>query len=489
MTQNAPFQRLILNHLTSYTTAIYADDHRLTYQDVFVLTSRFCSWLRTQHVRRGQVIAIALFDSVEFVVAFLSCIRLGLIASPVDAQSNRADWDHLLAAIQPDRILATEQVCRTLKDPRVLKIAEDDSSDYFFSLLCDSAQSEVIESVDRSDPALILSTSGSTGTPKGVLHTSESLTVDTYARTVLQMTAQDVVLSCSRLSTSFALNSSLLFPLQCGAGTILSRATPNPASLQRLLALRPTLFFAVPSMYEMLLAWHGPLREPMQCVRLCVAAGDKLYADVSSRWEDAYGLSLLEGFGASEMKHIFISNRPGDITPNSCGTVVEGFEVAFHEDGTMRYRGPSLARGYYADEALTKTRFIDGWFESDDLGSMDATGHIFIHGRKNLISKSRGRWVSVLQVEDTLRNCELLSEVAVQPTRMGLEYYVTLRHGDPGPKAEQSIRRYSIQHLQTHELPTAIHFVDALPRTRGGKIDRMSLGSSGNHDIPETLEA
>ncbi len=473
--ENTIFYTLINKNLKYKKPAVYCEGRTYTYQGLYELTSRFCSFLRDNNLKEGQVALLALSDSIEFVVAFLSCLRSGIIAAPVDPQMNKEEWDAVLSNARPARILATESVCSKFKSRRFLKITDDGSSDYFFSLLKGRAKTAATIGIDYNNPAVILYTSGTTGQPKGAVHTYKDLFTDTFPRTVLKLTHRDRIFCWSRIYTSFGLGNSLLFPFRFGSSVILSRNTPHAGSLQRILELRPTVFCAVPSVYDFLLSHMEARRKDSRSIRLCIASGEKLYEDVFKRWELAYKKKLLECYGSTEMCHPFVSNIPGREKSGSPGKPLAGFDMRFSKSGRIYYKGPSLLKGYYRDKELTRKTLIGGWFKSDDVGYTDRQGYVFIKGRSNLVVKSGGKWISVVDIEATLRNYRLIKEIVAVKKERGLDFYVSLDKNVGSNDAERRIRKYCMRNLTMHELPKKIWLIDAIPKTESGKIDRKQL--------------
>lgn len=470
--KRALFYKLINRNLGQKKAAVYFEGCKYTYNDLLILTSKFCSFLQENNIKKGQTVLLAVFDSIEFIVVFLSCIRLGLIIVPVNPELNKDEWDYILSDFSNYRILVTESVLKGLRNKKVLKIADDDSSEYFFSLIKNQPESAEFAGIDGRNTALILYTSGTSGKPKGVIHTYKDLLVDNFPRGILKITDKERVFSCSRIFTSFGLGNSLLFPFHFGASVILTRKVPNPFSFQRIMQFNPAIIFAVPSMYELLLNHSDTLKNCFQKVRLFVASGEKLSNDVSIRWKSVYGKNLLECFGSSEMCHPFISNIPGKQKQGSCGKVVEGFRIKFAQNGQIFCSGASLSVGYLNDKSLTKQKFIDGWFKSDDIGYKDKLGYVFIKGRNNFVFKLNGKWIAAFALEDKLRKCPLIKEIVVTSEQNRIVYYLTLKNILEKKDAERKIRGYCVKNLKIHEFPKTIIILKQMPRTANGKIDR-----------------
>ncbi|MBU1911995.1 MAG: AMP-binding protein, partial [Candidatus Omnitrophica bacterium] len=471
------FYKLINKNLKYKKIAIYADNDKYTYDDLYAMVLKFCSFLRKNGIKEGQVVLLALFDSVEFIVAFLSCIKLGIIAAPVDPLLSSEEWNLTLSNSCPQHILAVESVYNKLQDKRVLKIAEEGSLKFFLLLLKAQIAEYISGGVDKNNPAILLYTSGTTGKPKGVIHTYKDLFVDNFPRAILKIKKKDIVYSCSRLFSSFGLGNSLLFPFHFGASVILSQNIPNPFSIQKILEQKPTLFFAVPTMYEALLSHSDTLKGRFDSVRLFIASGEKLYPDIYKQWDSVYKKRILECFGSSEMCHPFISNIPSKQGIDSPGKVVEGFQVRCDDNGRIFCKGPSLSAGYYNDGKLTKEKMIDGWFKSEDIGYIDKKGFVFFKGRDNLVFKLNGRWISILDIESKLRKYRLIREAAVAKERKGLKYFISLKNKTDEEGADRKVRKYCMENMRICEFPKKICFVNEIQKTRNGKINRKSLAT------------
>lgn len=469
------FHHLVIKNIKLKKPAVIFEGRKYTYKKILSMTSRFSSFLEKKKIREGDTLILSVFDSIDFVIAFLSCLRLGIKVGAVDPATEKQDWKTLIKEIKPDHILTTGKIAGTLKDKRTLRIAEANSSNYFLDLINKYPKSEKIVSPDHNNTAIILFTSGTTGSPKGVIHTYKDLFTDIFPREVLNMSKKDTVFSASRMHTSFGLGNSLIFPFAKGASSILSRNIPNPYSIKKILKYKPTLFFAVPSIYSLFTPYADELKPLMKNVRIFISSGEKLYEDLFKEWASAYERPLLECYGTTEMCHPFISNFPEKEKRGSCGYLLKGFEVKFSKSGRVFYRGPSLTVGYYNDEETTKRRIVKGWLKSDDIGHMTASGKFHFDGRINHIVKSGGKWISVLDIENKLKRSPLVKDIAISKSRSGLEYYVSLSRKTDPSSAREKIRTYCMRKLKINEFPGQIHMINKVPRTTSGKIDRKKL--------------
>ncbi|MBD3380396.1 MAG: AMP-binding protein [Candidatus Omnitrophica bacterium] len=469
------FDRLITANTGKKHPAVICDGKKYSYRKIFSFTSRFSSFLEEQGIEEGAVVLLSFFDSIELITCLLTCFRLGIIAGAVDPSSSPEEWKKIFSEVSPELVLASSGTSAPFNRKKVLKISEAGSSEKFLSLLEKYPSSDKIVRPDANNPAAVIFTSGTTGFPKAVIHTYKDLSETAFPDKVLKIKDNDIMLSASRLHTSFGLGNSLLFPLAKGATSLLSRNMPNPHSLLKLLKHEPSLFCAVPSFYGVLLKSSFAPRGAMKSVRMFVASGEKLYPATALGWEKLTGKELIECYGTTEMCHPFISNLPGKVRYGSCGLVLPGFEVRFSKSGRIFYRGPSLTCGYLNDTENTRRRIVKGWFKSDDLGHISSDGRIYFDGRLTQIIKSGGKWISIVDIEEKLRSMPLLEDIAVVKNPGGLDYYVSLIKKTGSRTAEKEIREYCAKKLRISEFPGKIHILDSIPRTPSGKIKRKKL--------------
>jgi benzoate-CoA ligase family protein len=350
----------------------------------------------------------------------------------------------------------------------------------------------------RDTPAFLLYTSGSTGKPKGALHVHGSIpyTIDTYARSVLGLSEDDRVYSASRLFFAYGLGNSLSFPLSAGAAVILDASRPTGDNVVRIVEeQRPSVFFGVPSIYRSLLDIHARRRidgggVDFSSVRLCVSAGEALPATIFEEWRREFDLETLDGIGSTEMLHIFISNCSGKARPGSSGTLVEGYkaqlrddsnnEVAQGELGNLWISGSSATRGYWNRPDLTEQTINSGWVRTGDLYRRDEGGFYYHVGRADDCFKVKGLWVSPVDVEAVLLSHRAVREAAVvrSTDENGLatvKAYIVIRTGGDQDSVMKEVGELTRSRLPGHKVPAQIEFINELPRTSTGKVQRYKL--------------
>jgi benzoate-CoA ligase family protein len=352
------------------------------------------------------------------------------------------------------------------------------------------------------DAALMLYTSGSGGTPKGAVHRHADMLITTrgYAQGVLGLRPDDVTFSTSKLFFAYGLGNGMYFPLAFGASTLLNPKRPTAAYVIEMVSRhRPTIFFSVPTFYAALLreAETAARKLDFSSVRQCVSAGETLPAEIFERWKRITGLEILDGIGSTEMLHMFISSRPGQCKPGSCGFPVPGYDARIVDDaggetpageiGNLWVRGGSALAEYWRIPELTARTKRGDWVVTGDKFLRDADGYHRYCGRDDDMLKVAGMWVSPVEVENALLGHPHVAEAAVvgATDARGLTYavaHVTLRAGcEESSELAEEIRGHVKARLVSHKVPREVHFCGELPKTVTGKIQRFKLRASSTH--------
>jgi acyl-coenzyme A synthetase/AMP-(fatty) acid ligase len=303
----------------------------------------------------------------------------------------------------------------------------------------------------------------------------------------LGLTSADNTISVPKLYFGYAAGSNLLFPFSVGASVVLFEGHATPESLfRRIEQHRPTVMVNVPSAINQMLSAPGAETTDMSSLRLATSAGEALPETLYHQWVDRFGVELLDGLGTAEMWHIFITNTVGDVRPGTLGKVVPGFEVMACDDdgrqvepgevGRLRVRGDSLGLGYFDDPEQTALAFRDGWFVGGDLVSIDRDGYVTHRGRGDDAIKVKGKWFRPQEVESALLDHRAVAECAVVAVEdvSGLARPVAFVVVTE-PVSEQALIDWTLERLEPYKHPRSVHFVDALPQTHLGKVDRGAL--------------
>jgi 2-aminobenzoate-CoA ligase len=339
------------------------------------------------------------------------------------------------------------------------------------------------------DPCLIGFTSGTTGKPKGTIHVHRDLlaTCDSYGRHVLRARTDDRFIGSPPLAFTFGLGGLLLFPLRAGAATVLLEKAPPDELLPAIARYRATVCFTAPTAYRAMLSKVG--EHDISSLRIGVSAGETLPKAIWDAWHAATGIELMDGIGSTEMLHIFIGSPQGAIRPGATGRPVPGYEAKVVNEegqevppgtiGRLAVRGPTGCR--YLDDERQTTYVRDGWNFTGDSYAMDEDGYFWYQARTDDMIVSSGYNIAGPEVEAALLTHPAVAECGVvgapDPERGQIvKAYVVLRPGYVGDSAlVRSLQDFVKAEIAPYKYPRAVAFVDALPRTDTGKLQRFRL--------------
>jgi benzoate-CoA ligase len=474
-----------------------------TYRDVAERVNRCASALTALGLETEQRVLLCLHDTIDFPTAFLGAIKAGIVPVAVSAILTAKEYEHMLLDSRARALIVSESLlplfAPLLAKSRLLRhvvvSGRDGQGHLLFSELLKSGDTDFDPAPTCADDMCFwLYSSGSTGVPKGTVHAHGSLiqTAELYARPVLGISEDDVVLSAAKLSFAYGLGNALTFPMSVGATTVLLADRPTPPVIFNCLrTYRPTIFCAAPTLYAALLASSElPKRDEIN-LRLCTAAAEALPEDIGRRWRQHFEVDVLDGIGSTEMLHIFISNRPGDVAYGTTGRAVPGYEVRVVDDegrpvprgqiGELQVRGPSAALMYWNNRERSRKTFQGPWTCTGDKYVQREDGRYMHAGRNDDMLKVSGLYVSPVEVESALIAHHAVLEAAVVGKEDDEQLvkpfaFVVLKLGQmPSQQLADELKQYIKSQLAMYKYPRWIEFVDDLPKTATGKIQRFKL--------------
>ncbi|MHA6796382.1 benzoate-CoA ligase family protein [Pseudonocardia bannensis] len=486
----------------------------LTYSELAAEVRRVAAGLSAIGVRPEERVLLCMVDDVELFTGILATMYIGAVAVPSSTMLTGAEMGKLVADSRARVLLGSHQFSDAVHtaaagapDLRHVVLTGPDGPDpaalgagvtalTWEQLLEAGTASPVSAPYPTWDesPALWLYTSGTTGTPKGAMHRHADIryVAETYGRQVLRVRPDDVCLSVAKLFFAYGIGNSMFFPLSVGASVVLEPSRPSPGLYAARVAEHGvTLFFAVPSFWGPLLAADSSVVDPaaFRTVRQGVSAGETLPARMFHGIRDRYGIEILDGIGSTEALHIFISNRPGAVTPGSSGTPVPGYQVELRrtdgtvieeagESGMLFISGDSICTGYWCRTDVNRAVFHGEWMRTGDQYVRNDDGTYTCLGRADDVLKVGGIWVSPTEVESRLLEHPAVAEAVVigVPDADGLDKPVAYVVPRPGAVVDpDEVIAFCRAGLAAFKRPRAVLPIAELPKTATGKIQRFRL--------------
>lgn len=485
-------------------TALLFENELHTYQKVAEAAARCTGWLRNQGILPGDRIALLLPDSPVLATTYFGVLGAGAVAILLDPSLSSEDafysiqlCEARLAIVHSD-ILGRHIGLSSL--PNILAVVGADTSwnrpSEFRETVSQVEECAHDVEISPEGYAYGLLSSGSTGRPKLIVHRHQDILHGHvgFARAVLSMTENDRIISVAKMTTGYGLGSSLLMPFLAGASTVLVAEPPHPGVITNAAETHnPTLLFAQPRYLAQTLE-EGATRTSFKNLRLVICGGEPLSNVLVDAWSTYCNVPLLDSYGSTEVGNLYITNRPDQIVRSSVGRPIDGLEVQVTDVdgrplppgsiGRLRVRGPMVIAGYWNDPERTRQSFEDGWLVTSDLFSYDEQGFFFIHGRSDhMIKLGCGNWVNPIEIEARLLEHPAVIETAIvggadEAGLTMLKAFVVVRKpGVPGELLSSQIGRFVEARWpeQDYKRIAAVHFIDALPKTAAGKLDRAKL--------------
>jgi benzoate-CoA ligase len=498
---------LELNRDRGQKTAYIDDRGTLSYAELDTRVRTMAQALLDAGIRREERVLLLMHDCNDWPVAFIGAIYAGIVPVAVNTLLTADDYVYMLqhsrarAALVSNALLGPLRGAMNAASHNVTSVFVSGADDQLQAgeqdletVLQTSAPLSTAADTIADDIGFWLYSSGSTGNPKGTVHTQANpyWTSKHYGQGVMGITEQDVCFSAAKLFFAYGLGNALSFPLSVGATSVLLAGRPTPDLIyQRLIEHQPTIFFGAPTGYVAMLA-AADIPSPAQLgLRLAVSAGEALPAELAQRFTEQFGVDVIDGIGSTEMLHIYISNRPGAVRYGSSGAPVPGYDielrgedgqpVADGEIGDLFVRGPSAALMYWNNRVKSLDTFQGEWTRSGDKYVRNEDGSYTCSGRSDDMLKVSGMYVSPFEVEATLAQHPAVLESAVigKVDNEGLvksKAFVVLGEGQQA--SEDELKAFVKERLAPYKYPRYIEFVEELPKTATGKIQRFRLRAS-----------
>lgn len=483
----------------------YIDDAgSVSYGDLTERIRRLAAALLAAGVRREERVLLLMHDCSDWPVSFLGAMYAGIVPVALNTLLTSEDYAFMLEHSRAQAVLVSGALLPMLQDAmgksahevKTIIVSRPGAALPGGSVALDALIGQHVPLLQPAatgpdDPGFWLYSSGSTGRPKGTLHTHANpyWTSELYGKPVLGITERDVCFSAAKLFFAYGLGNALSFPLSVGATVVLMTERPTPdATFKRWVDYQPTVFFGAPTGFAGMLAAPGLPAKNQVSLRLASSAGEALPADLGERFTAHFGVEIIDGIGSTEMLHIYLSNLPGKVRYGTTGWPVPGYEVELRGDdgrlvadgetGDLYVKGPSAALMYWGNREKSRETFQGTWTKSGDKYVHNTDGTYTYSGRSDDMLKVSGIYVSPFEVEATLSQHPAILEAAVigVPDAEGLtktKAYVVLKSGQQVSEVE--LQAFVKERLAPYKYPRLIEFLDELPKTATGKIQRFKL--------------
>jgi len=485
--------------------ALYSESRNMTFREVADEVNQVGNLLKRLGIRFGDYVAILTLDGPEWVTTFFAATKIGAVAVGLNTLLKPHEYAYMLRDCRARALVVHEmllpQIARIRADlpflEHVIVIgASAPAGTISYRALIDGQSTTLAaEQTHRDDFCSLNYSSGTTGEPKGILHAHKDypLIAQMWAVDTLGLREDDRTFATAKLFFTFGTGGNLVFPWYIGASCVMFAGPPrDPRNVLGVVQrFQPTILYNAPTGYAAALALENFADFDLSSLRLCVSAGESLPAPIWHAWKERTGLDIIDGIGCTEIWHIFISNRPGDIRPGSSGKPVEGMQVKVVDEegnpapqgeiGNLWVKSPTTALFYLHQYEKSRQTFRGEWLVTGDKYYVDQDGYYWHAGRSDDMLKVGGIWVSPMEVESALMGHPAVLECAVvgHPDQSNLikpKAFVALRPGHaPSDELAQMLIGYCREQIAEYKRPRWIEFVDELPKTATGKIQRFRL--------------
>jgi benzoate-CoA ligase family protein len=476
------------------------------------LCAEACRWgngFGSLGLQRGDRILMFLDDTPAYPAAFFGAVRAGFVPLLINTLTPPDLLQFYLCDSGATVAVAESEFCsrfdaQACKDTalRTLIIVSGGTGDhaapnaFLAEAWLPKFPSELAEAdTHRDEMAFWMYSSGSTGRPKGIVHLQHDMAYSdlAFAQNVLKLKPDDICFSVPKIFFAYGFGNSITFPFSAGAATLLLPGQPKPAAIFEAIGrFRPTVFFGLPTLYTSLTKAAGAAAANFSSLRMALSAAEVLSAEVFNGWRTLTGLEIVEGLGSTEVLHIYLSNRPEQKKLGAAGLRVPGYEIALkdkdghevadNEEGILWVRGDSSTPLYWnRPDKTAETIREGGWIYTGDRFVRDSDGFHFFRGRADDLIKISGQWVYPLEVELCLAEHPEVRECAVYAAelpdrRMTLKAVVVMNSRSfKEADATKRLQDFVKARLLPYKYPREVIFIDELPKTGTGKIDRQAV--------------
>lgn len=487
---------------------IFYKNRVIVYRELLDASNRMGNALIELGVEEENRVMICLPDCPEFLYSYFGAMRIGAVPVPVSTMALPKDYKYYLNDSGAKVLITNEdlspkfmEVSKELRYLRhVVVLGKPAPGQLSFADLIERASSSLEPALtSKDDMAFWLYSSGTTGTPKAVVHLHHDMIffMPPYCEKVLSMKEDDIVYSTSKMYFSYGRNASIETTFLCGAAVVLVPELPKPEIIAEVITrYKPTIFFSVPTSYRGvldLLEREEEGKYDFSSLRVCISAGEALPKVIFERWKEKVGIEIFDGIGSTDVGGIYISNLPGKVRPGSCGVLLPGFEAKIADEdlkempdgevGLLWIKNDGTTPFYWRKHQKSKEAIWGEWFNTRDLFYKDNEGFYWFKGRSDDMLKVGGLWVSPVEVEGILQEhpAVLESGVVGNVDESNLEKplaFVVLKDGvEASSQLERELQDFVRTKTSSYKVPRWIRFVEALPRTATGKIQRFKLRS------------
>ncbi len=486
--------------------ALYSLERNMTFHEVADEVNQVGNALKKLDIRMGEFVGILCLDRPEWVTSFFGTVKIGAIAMGMNTLLTPREYAYMLRDSRARVLIVHESLLPAIEEIRddqpflehvVVVGTPRRAGDFAYDDWINGESTELEAAPTHRDDFCSLNySSGTTGEPKGILHAHKDypLTAQLWGVNVLGLREDDRTFAGAKLFFTFGLGGNLIFPWYVGASVVLFSGPPRiPTNVLEIIdRFKPTILYNAPTGYAMMLAVENFTgRYDLSSLRLCVSAGEALPAPIWHQWKERTGLDIIDGIGSTENFHIFLSNRPGDIRPGSSGKPFDGYELKIVDDegnevprgeiGNLLVKGETAALFYLHQYEKSQRTFLGEWLFTGDKYYIDEDGYYWHAGRSDDMLKVGGIWVSPVEVESTLISHPAVLECAVvgqvdEANLVKPKAFVVLNEGyAASEELAGELIEYCRQNMAGYKRPRWIEFVDELPKTATGKIQRFKL--------------